>query len=996
MVLGTLSFVSLGGAQALAVVGPEHSLPRLARDAAATGLDARLDDVADRYRAKGLASALGVARRQNIDVVGDRVEVVAEAEGGRADEVRAALAARGAVVQGAYGNLIKALVSVDELAGLAAAPGVRFVEPPRLAAPAAITGEGVSASNASIAHADGDKGAGVKVGIVDVGFFDFAAVQAEGELPAALTTQSYCDDFEASEHGTAVAEIVHEVAPEAELHLICVEDIVDLGLAKDYAVANGITIVNLSAGFYNTSRGDGSGGPDTPDGIVEAGRDAGILWVVAAGNEAERHWSGTFAGGANTFHDFAPGDEGINFTLPPNGEACVFLKWDAWPTTTTQDFDLGIYDAASFTLVAASAQDQTASNSSPTEETCVVAPPEGKEYFVAIDRYAGSTPRLDLFVDGANFDQYGVAAGSMLEPASAPEVLATAAICWNGGALEPYSSQGPTIDGRVKPDIAGFDSNSSASYGPYDVFGGCGGSGFTGTSAAAPHVAGVAALAQQQHGPLAPVLLRAELEGTAEDLGQVGKDNLYGWGRLRLPADPDATTMATQSVGRRVAKLRGIVGSNRWPGSYRWEYSTDPTFATFASTPSTPFAADAANGIASLLVDGLEPTTTYHARFVSENEHGSAIGSAISFTTFATAAPYVGVSEPAGLTHDAATLHGIVNPNGLDTVYRFSYGTSFPLATDAPELTLAGDASAPVSVALNGLTPNRTYAYRLIATNSAGTTEADGTFRTAQAPVEPAPSPPPSGGGGGGGAVAPDLELTIGHGPAVVSVGDAFVYTFALRNKTGGSATGVSLSFTLSDSVELLSTQVERGQGCRPAVGRTTVCPLDFLGGFQGTRVQATVRVRASAQLTTTASVTSAEQDASTADNQASETFVVRPPTPSTTPPASASPVRGFTRTGGRYSDALNGGRGNDTLKGLGGSDKLAGGPGNDRLLGGSGNDRLDGGAGRDVIDGGPGRDTTLARDGVADTIRCGAGRDTVFADRRDKVARDCERVHRR
>jgi hypothetical protein len=37
-----------------------------------------------------------------------------------------------------------------------------------------------------------------------------------------------------------------------------------------------------------------------------------------------------------------------------------------------------------------------------------------------------------------------------------------------------------------------------------------------------------------------------------------------------------------------------------------------------------------------------------------------------------------------------------------------------------------------------------------------------------------------------------------------------------------------------------------------------------------------------------------------------------------------------------------------------------------------------------------------LARDGEADVISCGSERDTVVADRLDRVDRDCERVLRR
>ena len=589
-------------------------------------------------------------------------------------------------------------------------------------------------------------------------------------------------------------------------------------------------------------------------------------------------------------------------------------------------------------------------------------------------------------------------------------MLATAAICWSGGGLEPYSSQGPTIDGRVKPDVAAFDSNSSAIYGPFTP-GGCGASGFTGTSAAAPHVAGIAAILQQQNGPLTAGQLLAQLEGSAEDLGAAGKDNAYGWGSLRLPVGPDATTNTAQDVGRRIVKLRGLVNPNRWAGTYRWEYSTDPAFATFATTTSTAFAAGSTLTSVSFLLDGLEPTTTYHARFVTQNAHGTATGSSTTFTTAASAEPYVATSAATGVTHESATLHGIVNPNGLDTTYRFAYGLSFPPTTNTAELTLSGDSSEPVSVDLSGLTPNRTYVYRLIAANSAGSEELIGSFATSAAPAAPAPTPPPSGGGGGGGGggVGPDLDVVIGHGPAAVAAGDSFTYSFVLRNKTGAQASDVSLSFTLPEALELVSSYAEKGSGCRIASGRTSVCPLVFIGGLQSTRVTATVRLRANGAVTTTAAVTSSERDVDAADNQATYTITAGPPTTVPPPPATQQPGRiippvGVLKTGSRSADTLQSAGGADTLRGLAGNDRLLAGSGNDRLFGGSGNDllfggvgndRLDGGAGRDLLDAGPGNDTVVARDKTVDTIRCGTGRDVVVADRRDRVAKGCEVVRR-
>ena len=56
----------------------------------------------------------------------------------------------------------------------------------------------------------------------------------------------------------------------------------------------------------------------------------------------------------------------------------------------------------------------------------------------------------------------------------------------------------------------------------------------------------------------------------------------------------------------------------------------------------------------------------------------------------------------------------------------------------------------------------------------------------------------------------------------------------------------------------------------------------------------------------------------------------------------------------------------------------------------------MTGGPGLDLLDGGPGNDTINARDGARDTIRCGAGKDTVAADKKDIIARGCEKVVRR
>lgn len=77
--------------------------------------------------------------------------------------------------------------------------------------------------------------------------------------------------------------------------------------------------------------------------------------------------------------------------------------------------------------------------------------------------------------------------------------------------------------------------------------------------------------------------------------------------------------------------------------------------------------------------------------------------------------------------------------------------------------------------------------------------------------------------------------------------------------------------------------------------------------------------------------------------------------------------------------DTATGAGGRDVLQGRAGDDRLLGGAGADTLTGGAGRDRLKPSSGADHVFGGDGNDViTLAADGKADEIRCGAGNDLV------------------
>ena len=87
-----------------------------------------------------------------------------------------------------------------------------------------------------------------------------------------------------------MAEIVHEMAPEAELYFAIVGHTQSLYDAANWMADNGVRVINYSVGStYGPFDGTGSEAK-----IVDQMAKRGVLWVKSAGNEAKAHWSGTF------------------------------------------------------------------------------------------------------------------------------------------------------------------------------------------------------------------------------------------------------------------------------------------------------------------------------------------------------------------------------------------------------------------------------------------------------------------------------------------------------------------------------------------------------------------------------------------------------------------------------------------------------------------------------------------------------------------------------
>jgi hypothetical protein len=477
------------------------------------------------------------------------IRVEAVARGGRRAEFEAAIRKAGGTTSSRYGNLIEARVPAQALERLAVHPAARRLRTPVRPHAQALVGQGIAATGAAAWHSAQTSGSGVEIAIVDLGFRDWQQRQLQGELPAEVATADFCptgvfDGPTADDHGTAVAEIVHELAPAAKLHLVCMDDLISLGRAKDYVVANDIPLVNHSIAWFNTSRGDGSGGPETPDAVVADARAQGVLWISSAGNYGQGHWSGTFDPHPlePELHEFSNGD--VDNTVTLAGEACVFLRWDDWPSSD-QDFDLYVFRHSNGELVGLSEGLQNGTQE-PYEELCAenLGPPDEYDILIAGDG-ATEAPRFDLFVADGQGLEHSTPAGSVVEPASSPHALAVGAACWSDPlTVQPYSSRGPTIDGRTKPDVTGADAVSTVTYGAAS---GCE-SGFPGTSASAAHVAAAAALLKQANPGYGPAELQAALEAKTVDLPPFGKDNVSGAGRLALGIAPPIPPTAPANV----------------------------------------------------------------------------------------------------------------------------------------------------------------------------------------------------------------------------------------------------------------------------------------------------------------------------------------------------------------------------------------------------------------------------------------------------------------
>ena len=121
-------------------------------------------------------------------------------------------------------------------------------------------------------------------------------------------------------------------------------------------------------------------------------------------------------------------------------------------------------------------------------------------------------------------------------------------------------------------------------------------------------------------------------------------------------------------------------------------------------------------------VGGLKAGRTYYVRLVATSTKGTVDGALETFATAAAAKPTVSTSSATGILTTTATLTGTINPNGSDTTYWFEYGTSAGYGSRTAKVDAgSGTAAVQVSAPISGLKAGTAYLFRLVATNSTGT-----------------------------------------------------------------------------------------------------------------------------------------------------------------------------------------------------------------------------------------------------------------------------------
>ena len=529
-------------------------------------------------------------------------------------------------------GIVQGWIPVENIEALAAEPVVVKVRPPSYGThdTGPVDSQGDSIHRCDQARNLGFNGAGVKVGVVSDGVSGLTTSQAAGELgPVQVLSAGNGDE------GTAMLEIIADCAPGAELAFATsgstsLEFVQAVNSLRD---AGAQIIVDDRAAFVTEPVFE-----DSATALNDRTVGATVLRVSSAGNRGLTHYTGTFVAGifdpevSGTRHNFGGGDTLLRFRIggsPAGLFHAIILQWGDPFGAAGDNYDLCVRRTDGSLLTCSSGVQD--GNDDPIEIVFLVCTtPTGGTCTsdIQITLVSGSPQPLQLFCEPVNlcqFDEFNVRSGSVVGHKAVPEVLAVAASpASNPGVVESFSSAGPStilfpsVQVRSKPDLDGIDgvATSRPGFNP-----------FFGTSAAAPHVAGVAAILAQRMGAGATAQsVGAILKATATDLGLPGFDFDFGAGRADalsavqsfalvaavLPSSRSvqvgttATAFATIiNAGSVMATACGLSLLTSLPVTFAYQ-TTDPATNQVTGSPNTPV--NIAAGAAQSYVFALSPS----------------------------------------------------------------------------------------------------------------------------------------------------------------------------------------------------------------------------------------------------------------------------------------------------------------------------------------------------------------------------------------------------
>lgn len=409
----------------------------------------------------------------------------------------------------------------------------------------------------------GIDGSGIKVGVISDGVDSLAASKMSGDLPNDVQV----GDPGNGDEGTAILEIVHDIAPGAALAFHNGTTTLNFINAINFFRNNGVDIIVDDLGFLSE--------PYFQDGsVAQAAAQAvadGIVYVSSAGNDKDAHYQALFLDSDPDDgepelnpHDFGEAagessDIGMTIQLPANRSSTVVLQWSNPFGEASDDYDLFLLDSDTADVIDSSTDTQDG-NDDPIEIASVANNGVGTGFFdIVINKFAGEDQTLEIYFLGSGTPvEYNVPEDSVYGHPAAPGVISVGATF--NGSVDFFSSEGPSsiffpsvvttalgeagraaslLESRDTPTIVAPNRVSTSVPGF---------TSFAGTSASAPHAAGVAALVLEALGPGAEaqssgiessIVSTKQVDevtniitGTADDIPPAGYDSISGFGSV--------------------------------------------------------------------------------------------------------------------------------------------------------------------------------------------------------------------------------------------------------------------------------------------------------------------------------------------------------------------------------------------------------------------------------------------------------------------------------